>query len=158
MNSKLEADYGILFSVNGSREDMEKKSIGDFDIKNGVKVLSASLGEKWSGKGENGNEIRRVTIGYHDRGKCLWWFIFNKKIMENIKIGSVNNYAEILKNELEKNKSYASKFTEYKGENALSEKENKGTYRNHCNTNGKRNQGLYWWKIPYLYTWYCKKK
>ena len=82
-------------------------------------------GEKWSGKGENGDEIRRVTIGYHDRGKCLWWFIFNKKIMENIKIGSVNNYAEILKNELEKNKSYSSKFTEYKGENALSEKETK---------------------------------
>ena len=49
MNSKLEADYGILFSVNGSREDMEKKSIGDFDTKNGVKVLSASLGEKLRG-------------------------------------------------------------------------------------------------------------
>ena len=62
---------------------------------------------------------------YHDRGKCLWWFIFNKKIMENIKIGSVNNYAEILKNELEKNKSYSSKFTEYKGKNVLTEKETK---------------------------------
>ena len=49
MNAKLEADYGILFSVNGSREDMEKKSIGDFDTKNGVKVLSASLGEKLRG-------------------------------------------------------------------------------------------------------------
>ncbi len=49
----------------------------------------------------------------------------HKKIMENIKIGSVNNYAEILKAELGKNKSYASKFTEYKGENALSEKETK---------------------------------
>ncbi len=49
MNSKLEADYGVLFSVNGSREDMEKKSIGDFDTKNGVKVLSASLGEKLRG-------------------------------------------------------------------------------------------------------------
>lgn len=49
MNKKLERDYGVLFSLKGGNEDLEKKSVGEFDTRNGVKVLSASLGEKIRG-------------------------------------------------------------------------------------------------------------
>lgn len=48
-NKKLQADYGELYTLKGSREEMESKSIGDFDTKNGIKVMSASLGEKIRG-------------------------------------------------------------------------------------------------------------
>lgn len=49
MRPNIEADYGVLFKTSGSREDMTKKSIGDFDTTNGVKVLATSLGEKLRG-------------------------------------------------------------------------------------------------------------
>lgn len=49
MNKKLERDYGVLFSLKGGNEDLEKKSVGEFDTRNGIKVLSASLGEKIRG-------------------------------------------------------------------------------------------------------------
>lgn len=49
MDSRLMFDYWVLFHPNWSREDMEKKSIGDFDTKNGVKILAASLWEKLRG-------------------------------------------------------------------------------------------------------------
>lgn len=49
MNEKLENDYWIFFSPTGSREDFEKKAIGDFDTRNGIKILSTSLGEKLRG-------------------------------------------------------------------------------------------------------------
>jgi hypothetical protein len=43
MNKKLEKDYGVLFSLKGGSDDLEKKSVGEFDTRNGVKILSASL-------------------------------------------------------------------------------------------------------------------
>jgi hypothetical protein len=43
MNKKLERDFGILFSLKGGTEDLEKKSVGEFDTRNGVHVLAASL-------------------------------------------------------------------------------------------------------------------
>lgn len=49
LKDNIKADYGELFRLTGPKEDMTKKSIGDFDTTNGVKVLATSLGEKLRG-------------------------------------------------------------------------------------------------------------
>lgn len=46
MNKKLERDYWVIFSPSWNRDELEKRSVWDFDTKNWVKVLSASLLEK----------------------------------------------------------------------------------------------------------------
>ena len=49
MNKSLSADYGELFSIKWGRDELEKKSVGDFDTKNWVKILASSLGQKLRG-------------------------------------------------------------------------------------------------------------
>jgi predicted phage terminase large subunit-like protein len=47
MNKRLEADYGKLFQLTWwKKEDLEKKSVSNFDTTNGVKVRAASLWQK----------------------------------------------------------------------------------------------------------------
>lgn len=49
MNDKLVKDFGVIFSATGSRDELEKRSVWEFDTKNGVKVLATSLGENLRG-------------------------------------------------------------------------------------------------------------
>ena len=50
LSKRLEADYGKLFRLSwGSKEDLEKKSVSNFDTTNKVKVRAASLGQKLRG-------------------------------------------------------------------------------------------------------------
>ena len=49
LSNRLMRDYGKLFSLTGSKEDLQKKSVWDFDTTHGVKVLATSLGQKLRG-------------------------------------------------------------------------------------------------------------
>lgn len=50
LNKRLEKDYGKLFRISGgSKEDLEKKSVSNFDTSNRVKVRAASLWQKLRG-------------------------------------------------------------------------------------------------------------
>lgn len=50
LNKRLENDYGKLFKLTGgSKEDLEKKSVSNFDTTNKVKVRAASLWQKLRG-------------------------------------------------------------------------------------------------------------
>ena len=46
MNKKLESDYWVLFATWWKRDELEKRSVSDFDTSNWIKILSASLWEK----------------------------------------------------------------------------------------------------------------
>ena len=50
LSPRLSADYWKLFKLSwGSKEDLEKKSVSNFDTSNWVKVRAASLGQKLRG-------------------------------------------------------------------------------------------------------------
>lgn len=49
LNNNVMRDYWKLFTLNWSREELQKKSVGNFDTTNGVKVLATSLGQKLRG-------------------------------------------------------------------------------------------------------------
>ena len=50
LSPRLSADYWKLFKLSwGSKEDLEKKSVSNFDTSNGVKVRAASLWQKLRG-------------------------------------------------------------------------------------------------------------
>lgn len=48
-SERLERDYGVLFSTSWGKEDLEKKSVWDFDTRTWVKVLASSLWQKLRG-------------------------------------------------------------------------------------------------------------
>lgn len=49
LSTGLVKDYWKLFSLSWSKEDLQKKSVSDFDTTNWVKVLATSLGQKLRG-------------------------------------------------------------------------------------------------------------
>lgn len=50
LSKRLEEDYWVIFRLSGgNKEDLEKKSVSNFDTTNKVKVRAASLGQKLRG-------------------------------------------------------------------------------------------------------------